>query len=205
MLFEDITHGALFHGFLVDIDGLDSDALRELETFVRSCAPFRLWMPGDTIYGDPAGQAIIGVPVAIAASYDGPTQVTLDGIAKTREQFESASKKHMAKLSKKYEAIAAADKTAETYLTCCGPLCYATLSYGELWPSDKSKEAEYTFHSFQDMDQEWTEEGVDGITLGSVEWSDLDKIQLDADRLERLADKVAKKQNPGLWICVRYD
>ena len=93
MLFEDITHGALFHGFLVDIDGLDSDALRELETSVRSCAPFRLWMPGDTIYGEPEGQALIGVPVAIAASYDGPTQVTLDGIAKTREQFESASKK----------------------------------------------------------------------------------------------------------------
>jgi hypothetical protein len=55
------------------------------------------------------------------------------------------------------------------------------------------------------LDQEWTEKGVDGVTIGSVEWSDLDKIQLDEERLERLGDKVAKKRNPGLWICVRYD
>ena len=205
MLFEDCTYGALFHGFFVNIDGLSHEELRALDALTRSHAPLQLWVPGDTVYGEPDGDVLIGVPVAIVSSDDGPTQVTLDGIKRTIEQFENALEKHFEKMAEASEAIAAADKTASTYLTCCGPLCYATLSYGEVWPSDRKDEAEYTFHSFQDMDQMWLPEGVDGVTIGSVEWSNLDKIQLDEERLERLGDKVAKKQNPGLWICVRYD
>jgi len=206
MLFEDITHGALVYGIRIPIDELTSDRLRELDALVKSHKPLVFWVPGDTVYGDPTGDALLGIPIAIVAAYDDPTEVKLTKFEQAKKQFDAAKAKHFDKLTRKSPAIAdIAENEPATYLTCCGPLCYATLSYGELWPSDQRDDAEYTFHSFQDMDQMWRSEGVDGITLGTVEYNDLCKIDVNPERIERLGDKVANKKNPALWICVRYD
>ncbi len=204
MLHEDITYGAIFYGITIGIDDLGEE-LETLNTQVGQSKGLSLWVPGDTVYGDPYGDAIIGVMVRLVDSADGPTSFTLADIERAQKSFENA-RPALEKLAKENDHVAAVmDNTPQTYLTCCGPLSYASLAYGELWDSARKDEVEYTFHSCQDMDQEWHPQGVDGVTLGAVEYDDLHSVDLDEARLERLGDKGAKKQNPQLWICVRYD
>jgi hypothetical protein len=206
MLGSEETFGALFHGIELDTEGLTAEELSALSDAADQLKTLQLWVPGDTVYGEPtAYRALLGIPARVRSANDDPAQVTLEHLTEAEEAFAGAIDELDA-LASDYPVVSAArHHDPATYLTCCGPLPYTEMSFGELMSSDDYEDATYTFHSQQNMRQEWAPEGVDGVTIAHVEWDSIAKVQVDEERTERLRDKVATQESPAYWLSVRFD
>jgi hypothetical protein len=59
----------------------------------------------------------------------------------------------------------------------------------------------YKFIANQDMHQAWSESGVDGVHIESVEFSSVNELHLTEAQLE----VAAKHDKPRFWLICRYD
>ncbi len=209
MLHEDITTGVILYGLTLDLDqieGLDAEAYLAFDEIANSIPGITHVVPGDTVYvGDDiwARDTLLGA-IALALDPDAtPCALNLDRVAEAKASFEAALPK-IRELDHPVIQAALAREPA-LFLTCCGPLPFASLSIGSVIPSSQSGSATYTFHSSQDMNQEWLPEGVDGASIANVEFSDVTKIDLAPERIERWKERVPTLSNPSIYLSVRYD
>ncbi len=92
-----------------------------------------------------------------------------------------------------------APAAAAAHLLSWGPLCYGSVLVGAA--STRDAEPKYKFVANQDMNQEWSSAGVDGVSLTSCEFSDHVELALGEADLS----KVSKLAEPGWWLICRYD
>jgi hypothetical protein len=161
----------------------------------------RLYVPGDTttdrnaeMYGGfVLGRAVVTVE---ANDYD-PEPVDLQAIATELAQLPELDDAFWR------EALAFADieppEQPRAYLMSWGPLCYGAVYAGVAATRDDTPV--YKFIANQDMQQEWSQSGIDGARLQSVEFSDIEELQVS----EASLDAAAKLDSPGLWLICRYD
>jgi hypothetical protein len=87
------------------------------------------------------------------------------------------------------------------HLLSWGPLCYAGLYAGVAWSKDRKQDAKHKFVANQNMEQEWPEEGVDGVSLENAEFSEIVELHPSPDDLR----KAERLEDPGYWLICRYD
>jgi hypothetical protein len=161
----------------------------------------RLFVPGDTTT-DPNGEVhggfVLGRAVVVveADDYD-PEVVDLQTIATALAALPDLDDAFWR------EALAFADIDPPTepqaYMLSWGPLCYAALYAGVAATRDDTPV--YKFIANQDMHQQWSQSGVDGVHLESVEFSSIGEFDLTPERLE----VASKLDNPKFWLICRYD
>jgi hypothetical protein len=161
----------------------------------------RLFVPGDTttdrdneIYGGfVLGRSVIEVE---ANDYDaGP--VDLQAIATALAELPELDKAFWRE-SLAFAGIEPPDEP-RAYLLSWGPLCYGAVYAGVA--ATRSDTPVYKFIANQDMHQEWSHSGVDGVHLQSVEFSDISELQVTEAKLEA----AAKLDGAGFWLICRYD
>jgi hypothetical protein len=161
----------------------------------------RLYVPGDTSTdrnGEIHGGFVLGRAVVVveANDYD-PEPIDLQAIATALGDLPDLDDQFWR------EALAFADieppRAAQAYMLSWGPLCYAAVYAGVA--ATRDDEPVYKFIANQDMHQEWSRSGVDGVHLESVEFSSIHALQLSEARLE----VAAKHDKPRFWLICRYD
>lgn len=211
-LYADRTTAAIVVGWCLSFsdDSVLPDKIEALEQALLSSlamrAPnhnLRLYVPGDTTTnrdGDVHGSLVLGRAVVEVEANDyepGPVnparlQAALAELPKLDESFWR-------------EAVAFTQgmetpEPPDTYLLSWGPLCCGVILAGVA--ASKDDEHVYSFVANQDMHQEWSTEGVDGVSVGGgVEFSSVTKLELTEQQLAR-AEKLDK---PGFWLICRYD
>jgi hypothetical protein len=161
----------------------------------------RLYVPGDTTTdrnGEVHGAFVLGRAVVVteANDYD-PEPVDLQTIATALAELPELDDGFWR------EALAFAGieppEDPQAYLLSWGPLCYAAVYAGVA--AERDAAPVYKFIANQHMHQEWSQSGVDGVHLQSVEFSSVDELALTEGQLE----VVAKLDKPGFWLICRYD
>jgi hypothetical protein len=161
----------------------------------------RLFVPGDTstdrnaeVYGGfVLGREVIAVE---ANDYDaGPVdlQTIATALAELPELDESFWREALA-----FAGIEAPDEP-RAYLLSWGPLCYGAIYAGVA--ATRSDTAMYKFIANQDMHQEWSQSGVDGVHLQSTEFSEIRALEVTQASL----DVAAKLDGASFWLICRYD
>lgn len=209
MLYEDITTGALLYGYLVDIENFDEEAMQQLNQDINTIAGITCFVPGDTVNLDFEDiyltHIIVGIPLLMVESWEPPSPFDLKRIELGKAALGKALPA-LQKLGETHQCLAQAlEETPAIHLSSCGPLSYTALVYGELHPSEERDLAQYQFHSQQNMDQEWHEQGVDGLMVGMADYSDITTVVLGPTHQEQWLERVALKANPQLFMTVRYD
>lgn len=161
----------------------------------------RLYVPGDTTTdrdGEVHGGFVLGRAVVVveANDYD-PERVDLQAIATALAKLPNLDEGFWR------EALAFADieppEQPRAYLLSWGPLCYAAVYAGIA--ATRGGTPVYKFIANQDMQQEWSQSGIDGVHLESVEFSSVNELTLTEARLE----VAAKHDKPAFWLICRYD
>lgn len=161
----------------------------------------RLFVPGDTTTdrdGEMYGGFVLGRAVVTveANDYD-PERVDLQTIATALAGLPELDDAFWR------EALAFAEidppEQPRAYLMSWGPLCYAAVYAGVAATRDDSHV--YKFIANQDMEQMWSQSGVDGVHLQSVEFSDIEELHVTEASLEA----AAKLEERGFWLICRYD
>jgi hypothetical protein len=161
----------------------------------------RLYVPGDTTTdrnGEVHGGFVLGRAVVVveANDYD-PEPIDLQAIATALAELPDLDNGFWR------EALAFADieppGPPQAYLLSWGPLCYAAVYAGIA--ATRDDKPVYKFIANQDMHQEWSQSGVDGVHLESVEFSSVNELELTEARLE----VAAKHDQPRFWLICRYD
>jgi hypothetical protein len=161
----------------------------------------RLYVPGDTVTdrnGEVHGGFVLGRAVVVveANDYD-PEPIDLQAIATALAELPELDSGFWR------EALAFADieppQEPRAYMLSWGPLCYAAVYVGVAAIRDDTPV--YKYIANQDMHQAWSQSGVDGVHLESVEFSSVTELELTEARLE----VAAKHDKPRFWLICRYD
>jgi hypothetical protein len=193
------------------------EKVEALERTLQSALAIRdlklqLFVPGDTTTdrnGEVHGGFVLGRSVVVveANDYD-PEPVDLQTVATALAELPELDDAFWR------AALAFVDIEPPTepgaYMLSWGPLCYAALYAGVAATRDQTPV--YKFIANQDMSQQWSDSGVDGVHLRSVEFSDIGEFDLTPERLEvvlklrreggEASDKLDK---PRFWLICRYD
>lgn len=220
MLHEDLTTGAILVGWTVGTDGkLTAAQAREIRDAVRDAnskhgTNVTFFVPGDSatnhlgnldaeLY---AWDIILGIPALMAQTWDCPAEVTADNVARARSRVEEIPAgfwEDIASSSEIFDDFKPGEP--QTFLTCCGPLPAVALSAGVRHPSDAREDTVYKFHSVQDMDQMWLDEGVDGVSIAWCEFTDVKTLDLSQDAIDGWLAKASDLEDPKILMTLRYD
>jgi hypothetical protein len=161
----------------------------------------RLYVPGDTTTdrnGEVHGGFVLGRAVVVveANDYD-PELIDLQAIATALAELPELDAGFWR------EALAFSDieppDEPRAYMLSWGPLCYAAVYAGVA--ATRGGTPVYKFIANQDMHQAWSESGVDGVHIESVEFSSVNELHLTEAQLE----VAAKHDKPRFWLICRYD
>lgn len=221
MLQEEETSGALVVGRPFSID--DFEGLEALRDQARSVGA-ELYVAGDTSETggeESIGVSIVGFAVAIASVDGAPVEVTraaIDSAVARAEKidwsvFEGQSPEvYTQGFGDDDEGGVVPTPSAGAYLLAWGPLPYAALSIGVRLAAEegphgytKPKNVRHEFFSMQDMSQEWGAEGVDGVAIASVEFSDCALVDLSPSAVSNYAAAVSDLSDAKVFLTARYD
>ena len=205
-LYESDTTAALVVGYQLAFD--DYSVLPErIEALERSLLralsnrqlDLRLYVPGDTTTDRNAevhGTMVLGLAVAIVEANDyEPGRIDPDDVRASLARIPTLDRAFWAEALADVDGLLSPDEPA-LYLLSWGPLCYGAIHIGVAASRDGTHV--HGFVANQDMRQEWSSMGVDGVLLESVDFSDVLAIQLPEPKLDGV-------ENPGFWLICRYD
>lgn len=215
MLYEEITTGAVVVGFAVDVEEMpagDANAMDEAleELNAKHGQKVVMFVAGDSVTDhadcpeEPlyAYQLVFGLSAVMSEASDGPCEVSLEKVDQARGALAEVPAAFWADLSEKLPAPVG-EGEPKTFHMSFGPLPFSALVYGRIHPSAQSEAVKHKFFSCQDMDQQWTAEGVDGVRVSSVEYADIAVVDLSAAALE--AVRAEAGEDARLYMTVRYD
>ncbi len=218
MLYAEDTTGAVIAGFKIFTDGqLTGAQAREIETTLEQLDEtydhgIRLIVPGDTSYLEsdpdsniPADYIALGLTVVSDRTYQ-PREVSVEAVEAALQGVRDLPADFWEALAQKVPALA--DFTAgepKTYLTSFGPLAQACLVAGVLVPREQSATATYDFFNVQDMYQQSSSDGVDGVLVNAVQFSSVSTTDLSEEAVAGYLAKADQLDEPKLYMTVRYD
>ncbi len=145
---------------------------------------------------------VLGRAVVTTAANDwGPSPVDPTALAQSLADFPPLDAAFWREALAGFEG-AEASEAPSAYVLSWGPLCYAALCVGVARSKSDPGEPVHKLIANQDMEQEWSSEGIDGVSIASVEFSDIQELSLSPVR--DLA-KAAPLTGAGYWLICRYD
>lgn len=211
-LYADETTAAVVVGFRIDFEqfAMLPERVEALEQAVLAALRSRgheltLYVPGDTVSNrDSEIQAkfVLGRAVATTEANDWePSEVDPAAIERRLADFPPLDEAFWKDALSGFDGAEPGEAPA-AHLLSWGPLCYAGLYVGVRRSKGDPEPAVHKFIANQDMEQEWSSEGIDGVRLESAEFSDICELSLSpADDLEKAAPLPA----PRYWLICRYD
>jgi hypothetical protein len=161
-----------------------------------------LYVPGDTTTdrnGEVHGSFVLGrAVVEVEANDPGPGRIDLGALKAGLADLPPLDEAFWREALADIEGMEPPGE-AGAYLLSWGPLCYAAVYAGVA--ASREDEHVYAFAANQDMEQEWSSEGVDGVSIEGAEFSSVSAIELSEAGLAK-ADKL---DEPGFWLICRYD
>lgn len=215
MVFEDVTTAAIIHGYDLEIDEMTAGEAEALDAAILGLSEelgqsVRMFVPGDSytdhaddpdeaLYGD---LIVIGFPVALLMAGDGPMIVSASALAEAKEKLTAVPDAFWDRLDEHLPDPL--NRTPSTSHLSFGPLPSSVLCVGRLHPSAQRDAVERDFFECVDMDQEWHEQGVDGIEVSRVENTEVAEVDFDASQA-KLEEFAADRLDVDLYLTVRMD
>ncbi|NJK33054.1 MAG: hypothetical protein HC927_11945 [Deltaproteobacteria bacterium] len=163
----------------------------------------RLYVPGDTSsdrHAEVYGGMVLGRAVVVVEANDvDPGAIDPAGVQAALAELPVLDAEFWREASAGIEGVEAPEKKPAAYLLSWGPLCYAGLHVGV--PASRDGEPVHRFIANQDMNQEWSTQGIDGVSVSGAEFSDIVRLELPAKALAKVADL----PGAGFWLICRYD
>ena len=164
-----------------------------------------LYVPGDTTTspdGEIQAKFVLGTAVATTEANDWePSPVDPAAIERELAGFPRLDDAFWEEALAGFDDVERSDAPA-TYLLSWGPLCYAGLYVGVRRSKDAAAPPVHELVANQDMEQAWSDDGIDGVRIESVEFSEIGELSLSP--AEDLA-RAAPLDSPGYWLICRYD
>jgi hypothetical protein len=210
-LYAEETTAAVVVGYRIDFDrfAILPEQVEALERALRAALKARsldltLYVPGDTVSSrDNEIQAkfVLGLAIAATEADDWePSAVDPAEIEQTLADLPSLDTAFWKEALAGLEGVTPSD-TPAVLLLSWGPLCYAGLLVGVRRSKDDAEPPKHEFVANQNMEQEWSSEGIDGVSIESAEYSDIVTLALSPDDLA----KAAPLADAGYWLICRYD
>jgi hypothetical protein len=211
-LYVEETTAAVVVGRRIDFEqfAILPERVEALEKAVQAALRARgheltLYVPGDTVSNrDSEIQAkfVLGHGVAATEANDWePSEVDPRTIERLLADFPPLDEAFWKEALADFDDAEPGEAPA-AYLLSWGPLCYAGLYVGVRRSRSAPEPPAHKFIANQDMEQEWSSEGIDGVRLESAEFSDLCELSLSPE--EDLA-RAAPLPDPRYWLICRYD
>lgn len=211
-LYVDETTAAVVVGHRIDFEqfAILPERVEALEQAVLAALRARgldltLYVPGDTVSNrDSEIQAkfVLGRAVATTEANDWePTEVDPGAIERRLADFPPLDAAFWKDALAGFEGVEPSEAPAACLLSW-GPLCYAGLYVGVRRSKSDPEPPVHKFIANQDMEQEWSSEGIDGVRIESAEFSDICELSLSP--AEDLA-QAAPLPDPRYWLICRYD
>ncbi len=142
-------------------------------------------MPGDTTTSpddEILAQLVLGRTVATTEANDWePSPVNPKEIQGLLSDFPTLDDGFWREALAGFEGAEATQAPA-AYILSWGPLCYAALYVGVARSKGDSDPPVHKFIANQNMEQEWSTEGIDGVSIANAEFSDIRELSLSPVR-----------------------
>jgi len=211
-LYAEDTTAAIVVGYRIGFDcfALLPERVEALEQALMTALRARgldltLYVPGDTTTSPDSeiqAQFVLGRAVATTEANDWePSPVDPKQVQGLLSDFPSLDDAFWREALGGFEG-AEANQTPVAYILSWGPLCYAALYVGVSRSKGDSDPPVHKFIANQNMEQEWSTEGIDGVSIANAEYSDICELSLAPVR--DLA-KATPLTGAGYWLICRYD
>lgn len=168
----------------------------------------RLYVTGDTTASDDTATyagLVFGRGLAVTYNTDeGLAPITLELRDKAQARLPDLGADFWEAVGERCEGLVAEPKP-EVYLIAWGPLCYGALYVGVPMSASDRDSAKYTYAGNQDMEQESSPRGVDGVMIDTCDFCDVSTVELTEQSLAEMRAKVPELADAGLWLLCRYD
>jgi hypothetical protein len=210
-LYDEDTTAAVVVGYRIGFEQFSvvPERVEALERGIMATLRARdleltLYVPGDTVTSRDSeiqAQFVLGRAIEATAADDwDPSSVDPAEIEKTLADFPPLDAAFWQAALAGCEGVTPHEAPA-VYLLSWGPLSYAGLYVGVSRSKDDPEPPTHKFVANQNMEQEWSSEGIDGVSIASAEYSDIVELELSPDDLA----KAEPLENPGYWLICRYD
>lgn len=211
MFFNDETYAAIVTGYRLKFKewSVPYDVVEILEKAFEALNEeydlgLQFFVPGDTSetgVGE-ATIAVLGREVITSDCWSGPASFQAQKVEEAMSQMKVLPPEFWTRLREDCPQFEGPEsEEAAPLLLSFGPLCYGALHVGRPLTEDHREEAIYKYTANQDMDQAWTFNGLDGVSLEHVEFDDVCAFSLsDAD-----FEKVPEIATPSYFLVCRYD
>jgi hypothetical protein len=211
-LYAEDTTAAVVVGHRIDFDcfALLPERVEALEQAITAALRARgldltLYVPGDTTTspdGEIQAKFVLGDAMATTEANDWePSSVDPTAVQRRLADFPRLDAAFWQEALAGFPGAEATPAPA-AYLLSWGPLCYAALYVGVRRSKSDPEPPAHKFIANQDMEQEWSSEGIDGVSIQNAEFSDVCELSLSPVR--DLA-KAAPLAGAGYWLICRYD
>jgi hypothetical protein len=212
-LYEEETGTAIVVGHRLSIAEDSLLSIDELERFASVVKEanqihglhLELIVPGDTTTDrdiEASAILLLGQRVAQMDASDNPLAVDRLRVQRALAAFAPIPASYWKMLEDAAEAFESSKEPA-LFLATYGPLCTGALYIGRAL--DDEDEAIYSFTRCQDMEQDGSEGGVDGVELASVGFTDLEELSFSDKTLEEHNAAVSELEDPRYFLVCYYD
>lgn len=215
MLYEEETAAAIVVGFQLKFEEwsvpLETvEALkRAVEGLEGECQTgMRFLAPGDTTdtgVGE-ASNAVLGRILVLSENYENPREFEVEKLEEALAEAVEIPESYWDALREAVPDFAGpAQEEAALLMLSWGPLSYGAVYIGVAMNQSEREEATYGFVANQDMGQEWTEGGLDGIHVAGVEFDDVRELDFSEEAQEEHREQVLELGSASYFLVCRYD
>lgn len=217
MLNGTVTTAVIAAGYKIGFSdwSVSTDIARKLATAIKQQndkyeLDLELFVPGDTAtegLDQASGTLILGRRAVTTSSLDpAPSSFNRKTLRSTLDSVPKVPEEYWTSLSKKVEDFEGVNEEQPgLFLLSWGPLCYGATYIGTACHNADQDDSVYTFIANQDMNQRWTDRGVDGVFLDSASFTDIRALDFSEDAHAEHLAKTDKLDDPGYFLVCRYD
>lgn len=223
MLFADVTGGAIVAGVLLNFaeSELSFETANAIRNEVRRLEEefglgLKVFVAGDTDTSPDFGvqNMVLGIAAVEVECWEPPRAFQAETIRAALDAFPGVPQEYLTAIQAISPLTDGFEPEVQPLLMSWGPLPYASIAVGVASTEDEA--LTYTYIANQDMDQEWTEEGLDGKSVSllhpdgydyflGVEFSDVLPVPISKAHVEEYFKLVPDLENPSLFLTCRYD
>ncbi len=217
MLYADITTAAIVAGYKIGFSdwSVSQEEIEELERAVETLNEERsqdleLFVPGDTDTAgleDASGTYVLGTPAVVTSSLDhAPTAFERSSVLSTLEDLPEVPLQYWMGLNAMVDKFdGRKEDDPGLFLLSWGPLCYAGIGVGVPMHKNDRDDAVYSFTANQNMNQNWTDNGFDGVNITGAEFTDIKTLDFSDEAHEEHMEKAKNLDDPTYYLVCRYD
>lgn len=214
-LYEEETGTGLVVGYQLVVGEQWSISFEQLEQLAAAVKQaneehglgWELIVPGDTATDrelEVSARVLLGRREAAMQACDDPVAVDQERVLEALAALPAVPEGYWETLRDAADGLEISEQPA-VYLAAYGPLCTGELYFGRPLGSDDEDDASYQFVRCQDMEQQPSEAGVDGVEVASVELMEVAPIDFGAEAHAARVASVPAFDDATYYLVCRYD